>query len=267
MKLDANTVYYNQYPVRIATTNNNKYYVLIDIAKILGFKDCATARSKANLKMSDVEIAEVTDERWIGKRLNVVNSSGLNKLIGFSTKPEREDFKRWAFASNYIPLADGGNSNGENVTTEEPPISLKKESVQATIQKAGLLVRIAEHKAVPFSEQLRLLDLAVKELTGFNLNLVNPTQAQVDSNIMSLPEVIGSIHKTKKIKIGEHNYHFHPAEDIASIWKMPVTDFNKFADNRGLKNIYNGIWERVTTHHGDAREFLYYIPNVNRYYN
>lgn len=66
-----------------------------------------------------------------------------------------------------IDEKDNAIDKKEDVQTAEeikPSVNSKtKTSTEIAIQKASLMVRIAEHKAVPQSEQLRLLDMAVKK--------------------------------------------------------------------------------------------------------
>ena len=58
------------------------------------------------------------------------------------------------------------------------------------------MIRAAEHKAVPKSEQLRLLSMAIKDLTGTELNLSASQKGQAVS-LMDLPEVFGASRKAK----------------------------------------------------------------------
>lgn len=249
---------YNRQMLRTINDMNVTWCAVLDICRILGFRRVQDIVRKMHGK--NCKVFEVKHPNTFGAmKLTFVNPQGLQKMISFSEKPEAEDFKRWA---EYGEFPDVGKIE-ESV--ENTPVM----SVQATLQKAQMLIRLAEHKAVPQDEQLRLLSLAAEELTGvgFNTgNIVEPiitTEHSTEPDIMSLPEVFGYIREKVTKQVDGCFVDFYPAKLLVKRMARRnchfdgAKAFNDSANENNFKTPYHGIWEKVTTPNGDAREFLY----------
>ena len=199
----------------------------------------------------DVGISDAIGRKQV---TNVISEPGLYKLAFKSHKPEAKKFVRWVTHTVLPTIRQTGHFGAS-----EP-------SVESGLQRAGLIIRAAEHKAVPQSEQLRLLSIAVKDLTGTDLNWSAPQKCQAVS-LMDLPEVFGVLKKgkTKSFGRGKGSVQFYCILEIADALRIAPSEFNDFADAHNLKAGYNGEWVRVETAQGEAREFVYLRSVVDIY--
>lgn len=238
---------YKGLPVRVAYIDNNRWWSFCDICKkVLDYTQFEHIKKK--LKSDEHKVVSIKNKNSVGgRRMTFVNEVGLQKILNFSCKPKAEIFKKWLESKFELP-----NWNDEL----KPPLQIKP-SAEAGIQKAQMLIRIAEHKAIPKSEQLRLLSMAVKELTGSELNFESTEQLADDSDIMKLPEVVGFIKQKESKKFGSCQLEFYPAEHIANRIGITAQKFDKLANEHNFKNSHTGVWEEVTTPQGKAREFMY----------
>ena len=134
------------------------------------------------------------------------------------------------------------------------------------MQRIGLIIRSAEHRAVPQSEQLRLLSIAVKDLTGTELNFSARQECHATA-LTDLPEVFGFLKKgkTRNFGRGKGSVQFYCLLEIADALRIPPSEFNDFADQHSLKASHNGEWVRVNTPLGEAREFVYLRSVIDIY--
>ena len=135
------------------------------------------------------------------------------------------------------------------------------------MQKAQMLIRAAEHKAIPKGEQLRLLNMAIKILTGKELDFsIMQEEPQKVVSLMKLPEVICCIKHGTPRQFGNIKIPFYSLIEVADQLGISPADFDRFSNNHGLKNDgYCDIWERVSTPFGKAREFIYRQNAIQKY--
>lgn len=231
--------------MRVIGDFDNPRFCLSDLCKIL---ELDASQVMKRLDDGVVSIHPITDKLGRMQNANFVNEDGLYDVILDSRKPEAKKFRKW-ITSEVLPSI---RKTGSYALSNKP-------SVEAGLQRVGLLVRVAEHKAVPQSEQLRLLNMAVRELTGTELNVGKSSQESqsMELGIMELPEVFGMIKRKKSKKFGKYTFYFYPVTEIADMVGVSPLKFNQFADEHGLKCLRHGMWERVKTPQGDAREFMY----------
>ena len=217
-----------------------------DVAVALGYKETEKAvRKYVTDKFKGVSEMDTPSGR---QKVIIINEAGLYKFIFASKLPKAVEFSDWVCEDVIPSIRKTGSYSLPS-----------RSSVEAGLQRVGLLVRVAEHKAVPQSEQFRLLNMAVRELTGTELNFgKSPQESQsMELGIMDLPEIFGVIKRKKSKKFGKYMFYFYPVIEIADMIGVPPLKFNKFADEHGLKCARNGFWERTKTPQGDAREFTY----------
>ena len=252
------TLDYNGQKVRITQIEGNRWYSLCDVCKkVLGFVHFE--KFSKNLNIDEKKKVSVLNSRGFGgMQMYFINEKGLLKVLELSGRPEAEDFKRWLT-----------NEVGVDFTEIQTNVR-SKVSIQASLQKAQMLIRIAENKAVPHSEQLRLLDMAVQELTGAGLNtnevlsIRQSVEKIVRADITDLPEVVGFIQEKETKDVNGCLIDFLPADMMALKWRTPNEhdtfsgeDFSELADEYGYKTSKYGFWQRVMTPQGEAREFMY----------
>lgn len=159
---------FNRHPVRTISIDGNNWWLLSDICQILGFRN-TTIIARELLTSDEWQHIFVKGRR----KMIEINDSGLFKVIDFSDRLEADDFKRWVKYGAFpvVPKVDKSQDKSAVVPKNEKVDDKKaKPSVETGLQKAALLVRIAEHKAVPQNEQI-LLSMAVHELTGIGFKL------------------------------------------------------------------------------------------------
>ena len=229
--------------VRTFDIENEIWWSVVDACGVIGRQtNSVLARVSSNDKRCIVTY-NPSPKSLGALRMNVINTPTLIKIIDRVYSPENEDFKRWIIQNvkSYempvdLPLADVPKVPTANKTETEKSKTQTvsktvKSSAEAGLQKAAMLIRIAEHKALPKEEQLRLLNEATRELLGAGLNLKpveiavskimksqaiqNNTEIKTgltvpafDPEIMNLPEVVGHTKITSFQRNIEENYVF-----------------------------------------------------------
>ena len=253
---------YEGQELRTLLHNNVIYWVAKDVCRILDIKNHKDAVGRLNNDEKD-EVG-ITDPIGRVQKTLVVNEPGLYRLIFQSRKAEAEKFKRWVF-HEVIPAI---RKTGSYAIQKNEPL---EEGLSAAVemQKAQMLIRAAEHKAIPKGEQLRLLNMAIKILTGKELDFsAMQEEPQKVVSLMKLPEVICQIKNGTIRKFGEITIRFYSLLEIADILGIAPVKFDRFADNYKLKNDgHYGMWERVAVPQGEAREFVYRQSAIQKYKN
>ncbi len=244
------------HPVRTVEIDGEVWFVAKDVCDIL---------EHSNHRMAIQDLDE--DEKGVSKvytlggmqDMTIISEPGLYKLAFRSKKQEAKKFVRWVTHEVLPAIRRTGR-----FSVSEPLAEEAEPSAETRLQRIGLIIRAAEHKAVPQSEQFRLLSIAVRDLTGTELNLecAVPQKCQAVS-LMDLPEVFGTIKKGKARSFGrgKGSVQFYSLLEIADALHITPSEFNDFADEHNLKSGCNGEWVRVKTLYGEAREFVY-LQNV-----
>lgn len=244
---------YGEQEVRTLVIDTDPWWVLTDVCRVLLLSNSrmVAARLDEDEKMT-VSLADShSGQRGGAQKRIIINESGLYSVILRSDKPEAKKFKRW-ITHEVLPAI---RKTGQYIAPEAE--NRFEPSVETGLQRAGLIIRAAEHRAVPQSEQLRLLDMAVRDLTGTSLNL-SPQQAVMSTvSLMDLPETFGVLKKGKVKKARGSSVAYLTLSEIADKAGTSEAEFNDFADIHNLKDGLNGEWVRVNTPSGPAREFLY----------
>ncbi|MBR1728190.1 MAG: hypothetical protein IJ728_01500 [Selenomonadaceae bacterium] len=253
LKIKEPKVYdYNGQSIRIVIISEMPWWVLSDICKVLDLKNPSLIARAVDF--DDKMFAKVRTYRS-AQKVYVINEDGLHKVMQGSEAPNVIDFKKWLAKEELI------NNSVNNSAKAE-----KKSSVEASIQRAGMFIRMAEHKAVPQIEQRRLINMAIQELTGstFEFTDVISKAAQdkaksleQEVEIMNLPEVIDAVGFAQVLKLGGYRFCFYPVRNIAERIHITPLEFDEFANKHGLKDGTHGIWVRVDTPEGEAREHMY----------
>lgn len=237
---------YGEQEVRTVLIDDDPWWVLADVCGVLNLKQ--PHRVASRLDEDEKGRTQMTTPGG-SQDMTVINESGLYSVILRSDKQEAKAFKRWV-THEVLPAI---RKSGKYVV----PAAKPQMSVETGLQRAGLIIRAAEHKAVPQSEQLRLLNIAIKDLTGTGINFTPDAQQTMPVSLMDLPETTGILKKGKTKRNGRYSIQFHTLTEIADMAGVSAVAFNDFAEARGIKNTLNGEWVRVNTPQGEAREFLY----------
>lgn len=244
-------------PVPTVEVDGEVWFVAKDVCDILELSDVSMATR--SLDKDEKGTSKVCTLGGI-QDMTIISEPGLYKLAFKSRKPEAKKFVRWVTHEVLPAIRRTGR-----YSVYETPIETEQ-SVETRLQRIGLIIRAAEHKAVPQSEQFRLLSIAVKDLTGTELSWYAPQKCQAVS-LMDLPEVFGFVKKgnVKNFGRGKGSVRFYCLLEIADALRIAPSEFNDFADEHNLKGGYNGEWVRVKTPEGEAREFVYLLSTFSGY--
>lgn len=171
---------YGEQQVRTVLVDDAPWWVLADVCKALGL----TTSSRVAERLDEDEKMTLnlaqghSGQRGGAQRLIVVNESGLYAVILRSDKPEAKKFKRWVTHEVLPSIRQTGAYDAASAqpTIDTVPVAapvVPELSAGVRLKRAELLIRAAEHPALPQDEQVRLLNQAAMDLTG--LGVKSPT--------------------------------------------------------------------------------------------
>ena len=264
---------YKGQALKMVQFEDESWWALRDMCRIFDFNNVTTLAGRIDEDNRKMFLAESGIGGAHGThRSYFVNKAGLDQALTFvRDKEEATEFKTW-IEKEILPNLDRYKPSEEVAKNLKGSLSL-----HASFHKAQMLIRIAENKAVPHSEQLRLLSIAAQLLTGTGFsaekeNVLEDAQSADEANqpeeenmprdIMDLPEVVGFIHNTEEIVENGFKVYYYPAEVKSHSWcysrkRLSLEEFNELANTYGFKIPELGYWKRVMTPKGEAREFMY----------
>lgn len=168
---------YGEQQVRTVFVDDEPWWVLADVCRVLGLKEShrVAARLDEDEKMTLTRtlVTGQVAQRGGAQRMIAVNESGLYAVILRSDKPEAKAFKRWVTHEVLPSIRQTGayaapvQSPMNTVPVAEPVVPELPADVR--LKRAELLIRAAEHPALPQDEQVRLLNQAAMDLTGMGV--------------------------------------------------------------------------------------------------
>jgi len=162
---------YGGQQIRTVIIDEEPWWVLADVCKVLGLTNSRAVA--ARLDDDEKNTVTLTDGIRGNPRVNVVNESGLYSVILRSDKSEAKEFKRWVTHEVLPSIRKTGSYTAPTWTPPNPvPVSvpvMPELPADARLKRAELLIRAAEHPALPREEQLRLLNRAAIDLTGMGV--------------------------------------------------------------------------------------------------
>lgn len=161
---------YGEQQVRTVLVDDEPWWVLADVCKVLGVANSRNASSRLDPDEKGVHLVDTLRGK---QRMTVVNESGLYAVILRSDKPEAKAFKRWvthevlpSIRQTGVYAAPVQSSVG---TVPVATLVVPELPAQVRLKRAELLIRAAEHPALPQDEQVRLLNQAAMDLTGMGV--------------------------------------------------------------------------------------------------
>ena len=165
---------YGEQQVRTVLVDDAPWWVLADVCKALGVTNSRNASSRLDPDEKGVHLVDTLRGK---QRMTVVNESGLYSVILRSDKPEAKKFKRWVTHEVLPSIRQTGAYTAPASAPVDPvPVAapvVPELSAGVRLKRAELLIRAAEHPALPQDEQVRLLNQAAMDLTG--LGVKSPT--------------------------------------------------------------------------------------------
>lgn len=134
--------------------NGEPWFVAKDVAEILGYTDTQAMTRR----LDDDEISSCTDKSsGQGRRITIINESGLYNAILGSNKPESKTFKRWV-TSEVLPSIrkHGGYIAANSDMTDDEIMARALQVAQRTIDRKNMLI---EQQAAQIDEQRKQLEL------------------------------------------------------------------------------------------------------------
>lgn len=166
---------YGEQKVRTVLVENEPWWVLADVCRVLGLKEPhrVAARLDGDEKMTRPLATGHLGKRGGAQSNILVSESGLYSVILRSDKPEAKEFKRWVTHEVLPSIRQTGAYatpawSPPNVVPVAVPVAPDL-PIETALRRAELLIRAAEHPALPQEEQLRLLNQASVDLTGMGV--------------------------------------------------------------------------------------------------
>ena len=160
---------YGEQQVRTVLVDDAPWWVLADVCKALGL----TTSSRVAERLDEDEKMTLnlaqghSGQRGGAQRLIVVNESGLYAVILRSDKPEAKKFKRWV-THEVLPSIRQTGAYAAPASAPVDPVPVAAPvapelPAEVRLKRAELLIRAAEHPALPQDEQVRLLNQAAMD--------------------------------------------------------------------------------------------------------
>ena len=166
---------YGEQQVRTVLVDDAPWWVLADVCKALGLPTSSRVaeRLDEDEKMTLNLAQGHSGQRGGAQRLIVVNESGLYAVILRSDKPEAKKFKRWV-THEVLPSIRQTGAYAAPASAPVDPVPVAAPvapelPAEVRLKRAELLIRAAEHPALPQDEQVRLLNQAAMDLTGMGV--------------------------------------------------------------------------------------------------
>ena len=165
--------------VRTVLIENEVWFVLIDICKILELSNPSSV-----IKRLDEDEVTKFDLGSLSGITNIINESGLYKVIFRSDKPQANQFTKWV-THDVLPSLRKTGSYSINQTPKE--LELKEKEIQ--LKTAEFLNNMADSILIPEYKQI-LNAHATKVLTG-NFLLPLPVAGEITYSATEIGKILG----------------------------------------------------------------------------
>ncbi len=206
----------DKYTIRTILDSNTIWFVAKDVAFALEYSD-----TQAMTRRLDVdELNSYTDTMsGQGRKITIINESGLYSAILGSKKPEAKQFKRW-------------------VTNEVLPSIRKTGNYSISQQPQTQNLQIPDFHAL--TNELNDYEIYSNKLLGFIENLRNRNQIDLFRFDKIMNEQFGKS-PLQTFKIDLNSQFFLPTELGKMINKSPV-EINLMLAHKGFQLRENGVW-------------------------
>lgn len=131
--------YENGAEIRTTVINNETWFAAKDVCDVLGIKNSRDSIGKV-LSNYQVRVSPISTPSGV-QQMQIINESGLYKLVFRSNKPQAEAFSRWVTETVLPSIRKTG---GYGVVTQSPIAALASVTVQPVWLGEGVLgVRVA----------------------------------------------------------------------------------------------------------------------------
>ena len=220
--------------VRTVLIENEVWFVLIDICKILELSN----PSSVIKRLDEDEVTKFDLGSLLGIT-NIINESGLYKVIFRSDKPQANQFTKWV-THDVLPSLRKTGSYSINQTPKE--LELKEKEIQ--LKTAEFLNNMADSILIPEYKQI-LNAHATKVLTG-NFLLPLPVAGEITYSATEIGKIlgisanmVGRLTKKHNLRIEEYGKVFYDKSKYSSKEVETFRYYIKVVDI--LKNIVSTL--------------------------
>lgn len=219
---------FEQNEVRTLQVNNQPYFVLADVCKVLDLKNPTMVARK----LDDDERAK-SDLGLQERNVTLINESGLYAVILRSDKPQAKQFRKWITAEVLPTLRKTGTYTVKK-TAEDKARMLATREENIKVRKAQLLFRVSEKCGVESYKQVLHSHITLM-LTG--------------QELLPLPKAEHTTYKAK---------------EIGDMLGISANMVGKLANRYGLKTAEYGetVWDKSPYSAHQCQTFRYYISVV-----
>ncbi len=220
--------------VRTVLIENEVWFVLIDICKILELSNPSSV-----IKRLDEDEVTKFDLGSLSGITNIINESGLYKVIFRSDKPQANQFTKWV-THDVLPSLRRTGSYSINQTPKE--LELKEKEIQ--LKTAEFLNNMADSILIPEYKQI-LNAHATKVLTGdFLLPLpavgeITYSATEIGKMLGVSANMVGRLTKKHNLRTEEYGKVFYDKSKYSSKEVETFRYYIKVVDI--LKNIVNTL--------------------------
>jgi prophage antirepressor-like protein len=163
--------------VRVIVRDGAPWFVLSDVAKVLGYRDSSNA---ARVLDDDEKDTHIVSTPGGTQNVTVANESGLYHLVLKSRKPEAKPFRKWVTA-DVLPSIQ---KTGQYSTEQQLPTKMDHREVREVRLLFQRCTGIAKSAGLTGNQMLMSANTATRKMTGTDLlaamgldKMVSPTQA------------------------------------------------------------------------------------------
>ncbi len=139
--------------VRTLTQNNEPWFVLADVCKILSIQHIKDTVSR--LDIDEVGQTEVIDRLGRKQKAYIINESGLYTVILRSDKPQAKTFRKWVTSEVLPTIRKTGGYTVAQSNDDYKARTLAVKEQNAKIRTAQLMFKIAEKTNTKYREVLQ----------------------------------------------------------------------------------------------------------------
>lgn len=222
---------FEQNEVRTLQVNNQPYFVLADVCRVLEIKNQTDVSRRLDTDEKGVDLIYTPGGK---QKMTIITESGLYAVILRSDKPQAKQFRKWITAEVLPTLRKTGTYSVKK-TEEDKARMLATREENIKVRKAQLLFRVSEKCGVESYKQVLHSHITLM-LTG--------------QELLPLPKAENTT---------------YTAGQIGEMLGISANMVGKLANRHGLKTAEYGemVWDKSPYSAHQCQTFRYYITVVS----
>ena len=143
---------YGDQPVRVVTIDGEPWFVLADLAKVLGIADVQRLNSRLDDGVRQTHPIE--DRLGRTQQATIVSEAGMYEVVIRSDKPEAAAFRRWVTSEVLPSIRKTGSYSATPQLSEDQIVQQALAITAARVEKLTAQLAIAQPKADAFDRWL-----------------------------------------------------------------------------------------------------------------